>query len=658
MPKNKRQNRKSNQRVGLFRRLTRLFSGPIISYRSQSGRPLKKQYFDKYKNVYSSVSGQKFKKQTYNPFSSYSAEAMANQVRLERYMEYREMEVEPIMASSLDIYADEMTNFSDLRPVLNVKSVNEEIKIVLHNLFFNILGVESNLREWCRNSCKYGDYFLFLDVDEDMGIKGVHYLPETEIERIEGLDETNPNYIQFQWNARGMTFESWQIAHFRISGNDQYKPYGTSILDPARRSWRQYDLMKNHMIAYRVVRSAEKRVFYIDVGQVRPQDVEPFLERIKTGMKRNQIVDQDTGRVDLRYNPLGVEEDIFVAVRGQNNATKIDVLPSGDLTTAVDDIELIKDDLFTAIKIPPSYISRNKDATEDKTTLAQKDVRFARTIKTKQADMIETLVKMARVHLYVLGFRGDDLTNFKLSLNNPSTISELQELELWKAKSDTATGLAENFFSRRWISEHIFDMSEEEFLRCRRELFSDRKYDAMLEAAAAGAAAEGEAGMGGDLGGEMGMEELGGEELGGEMGMEEPAAEGGEEEETLLAAPPGYRVSATTNPGERTRKDQPTTNSLKRSSRHEYHPVASKKNAAGKRGQSYKSLATPEVGTMRSTLPGYADLKRLGMGTFTEMGSNYSREEFRMFDIGKSTKVLLEDLDLNTETELSSNEEN
>ena len=639
-----------SRRVRLFKGLTRLFSGPIMSYRSQSGRPLRKQYFDRYSNVYRSVSGQMAKRATYNPFGNFSAEAMTNQRRLERYIEYREMEVEPILASALDIYADEMTNFSDIRPVLNIKSTNEEIKSVLTNLFSNVLSVENNLREWCRNACKYGDYFLYLDVDENLGIKGVFYLPETEIERMEGQDMTNPNYVQYQWNARGLTFEAWQVAHFRISGNDQYKPYGTSVLDPARRSWRQYDLMKNHMIAYRVVRSAEKRVFYIDVGQVRPQDVEPFLERVKTSMKRNQIVDQDNGRVDLRYNPLGVEEDIFVAVRGNTNSTRIETLPAGNLTTAVEDIELIKDDLFTAIKIPPSYISRNKDASEDKTTLAQKDVRFARTIKTKQADIVETLTKIARVHLYVLGFRHDDLTSFSLSLNNPSTISELQELELLKAKSDTANGLFENFFSRRWIAEHVFDMSEEEFLRCRREIFSDRKYDAALEATAAAA----EGGLGGDLdlGGEGGGDELDLDDLGGEeLAADEPAAE---EDDVLLATPPGYRPS----PGTRMRKQKPTTKSTQPQAKGKiYNPVATSKNGAEARKRSYIRSATPEFGTTRATLPGLEGIASLSRGVFTELGSNYNRDEFRMHDIGKSTKKLLESLNIETQSESVKDEE-
>mgnify|MGYP003641328599 CR=1 FL=1 len=637
-----------SRRISLFKGLTRLFSGPIMSYRSQSGRPLRQQYFDRYSNVYRSVSGQNFKRATYNPFGGFSAEAMTNQRRLERYIEYREMEVEPILASALDIYADEMTNFSDLRPVLNIKSTNEEIKSVLTNLFKNILSVENNLREWCRNTCKYGDYFLYLDVDETLGITGVFYLPETEIERMEGEDMTNPNYVQYQWNARGLTFESWQVAHFRLSGNDQHKPYGTSVLDPARRSWRQYDLMKNHMIAYRVVRSAEKRVFYIDVGQVRPQDVEPFLERVKDSMKRNTIVDQDNGRVDLRYNPLGVEEDIFVAVRGNTNATRIETLPAGNLTTAVDDVELIKDDLFTAIKIPPSYISRNKDASEDKTTLAQKDVRFARTIKTKQADVVEALTKIARVHLYVLGFRHDDLTSFRLSLNNPSTISELQELELLKAKSETASGLAENFFSRRWIAEHVFDLSEEEFLRCRREIFSDKKYDADLETTIALAG-----GGGGELGGDLDL----GDELGDELGLDDLGGEEGaaeEDDDMLLATPPGYRPS----PGTRMRKQEPTAKSTQSQAKGKiYNPVAASRNGAEARKRSYAGLAKKEMGTTRATLPGLEGITSLSRGVFAELGSNYNRDEFHMHDIGKSTKKLLESLNLEPQSESIEDEE-
>ena len=292
-----------NPESQLFKRLTRLFSGPIINHRTETGRRIRRQHLDKYSQQFKSASGQQFKKSTYNPMDTMAANAISNQRRSERYIDFDQMEYTPEIASTLDIYADEMTTSSELQPMLRIKCPNEEIKAVLSTLYKNILNTEANLFGWCRTMCKYGDFVLYLDIDEDMGIKTVIPIPPHEVERIEGQDKTNPNYVQYQWNSAGMTFENWQVAHFRILGNDKYVPYGSSVLEPARRIWRQLILMEDAMMAYRVVRSSERRVFYIDVGAISPQDVEQYMQKVVTQMKRNQVVDPESGRVDLRYNP-------------------------------------------------------------------------------------------------------------------------------------------------------------------------------------------------------------------------------------------------------------------------------------------------------------------------------------------------------------------
>ena len=207
-------------------------------------------------------------KAVYSPLDNIATNAIANQRRTERYVDFDQMEYTPEIASTLDIYADEMTTYSDLRPMLNIKCANEEIKAVLEALYAQVLNIQYNLFGWARTMCKYGDFFLYLDIDENFGVKSVIALPPAEIERLEGQDSTNPNYLQFQWNSAGMTFENWQVCHFRILGNDKYAPYGTSILEPARRIWRQLVLMEDAMMAYRIVRSSERRVFKIDVGGV------------------------------------------------------------------------------------------------------------------------------------------------------------------------------------------------------------------------------------------------------------------------------------------------------------------------------------------------------------------------------------------------------
>jgi hypothetical protein len=640
-----------NPQSDLFKALTRLFSGPIINYRSQSGRRIRRQHLDKFSSRFKTASGQQFKKTLYNPLDVISSNAIANQRRSERYVDFDQMEYTPEIASTMDIYADEMTTYSELRPMLNIKCPNEELRAVLDVLYSSILNLEYNLFGWCRTMSKYGDFFLYLDIDDKYGVKSVIALPPQEVERLEGMDSTNPNYIQYQWNTAGMTFENWQISHFRILGNDKYAPYGTSILEPARRIWRQLTLMEDAMMAYRVIRSSERRLFKIDVGAIPPQEVEQYMEKIVTQLKRHSVVDPKTGRIDLRYNPMSIEEDYFIPVRA-GSATDITNLAGGANTTQIDDIKYLRDKLFSALKIPQSYLTMGEGAEEDKTTLAQKDIRFARTIQRLQRVIVAELTKIGIIHLYTLGFRGDDLLSFSLSLNNPSRIAELQELEHWKTKFDTAGGATEGYFSRRWVAEHMFGMSHEEFIRNQREMYYDRIHDANLQQVAEAAAAEGAAAAApaGEMGGDMG-----GTELGGEMGGPEemPAAEagapeagapevGGEEESALLAVPPGSRDAPRLTPGAKGKV---------------YHPVNVDKRPAGARSRSYASKYSREKGsnTIRNILPGYGDLKSLvkmdgiGTGIYEEDQSIYSlreqTEEEQLFTVTASVRTLLKELE-------------
>jgi hypothetical protein len=258
--------------------------------------------------------------------------------------------------------------------------------------------------------CKYGDFFLYLDIDERLGVQSVVGLPTHEIERLEGEDKSNPKYVQFQWNSGGLTFE--------------YAPYGTSVLEPARRIFRQLILLEDAMMSYRIVRAPERRVFYIDVGNVAPNDVEQYMQKVMTQMKRNQVVDSNTGRVDLRYNPMSTEEDYFIPVRG-GVSSRIENLPGGTYTGDIDDVKYLRDKLFSALKVPASYLTNLEGADEDKTTLAQKDIRFARTIQRLQRSIITELEKVGIIHLYTLGYKGADLISFKTTHPNSQSFRNL-----------------------------------------------------------------------------------------------------------------------------------------------------------------------------------------------------------------------------------------
>ena len=652
-----------NNNSELFKSLTKLFSGPLVNYRSQTGRRLRRYQLDKYASSFRSASGQQFKKSQFNPFKHMQNGIMMSHNRADRYVDHDQMEYMPEIASALDIYADEMTTCSALQPMLKIDCANEEIKAVLNTLYTSVLNLEFNLFGWCRTMCKYGDFFLYLDIDEKSGVKHVIGLPTHEVERLEGEDETNPNYVQYQWNSAGMTFENWQISHFRILGNDRHAPYGTSILEPARRIWRQLTLLEDAMMAYRIVRSPERRVFYIDVGSIPPSDVESYMQKVMTQMKRNTIVDESTGRVDLRYNPLSIEEDYFIPVRG-DTSSRVESLPGGNFVGDIDDVKYLRDKLFSAIKIPASYLSRGEGSDEDKTTLSQKDIRFARTIQRLQRSVISELEKIGIIHLHTLGFRGDDLLNFKISLNNPSKLAELQELEHWRGKFDVASTATEGYFSRRWVAQHLFNMSDEEFLRNQREIYYDRKFDAALAAtveATAEATSNKIAASSAPLMPPPGGEEaapmegepeagMGGEEFAAEPGLEGAPPEEEVEDDSALLAAPSPEAPAEEAPARRdVYPDGSYTTPGSKGKR--YTPVKSDSRAMGAFRRHLNGLYAREMAgsSMRNVFKGYNEMA----GLYESEEPNYSDSlaEEKLLTSSFEVSSLIENLDRITKNE-------
>ena len=329
-----------------FNRLTRLFrSGPLVKRKVKATRApnmgtLLQQFQKSQSHVYA------------NAISAYGMYD-----RMSRYADFQEMEATPEIASALDIYADESVSQDEVGRCLHIYSENDKIRQALEDLFYDNLNIDFNLNPWARNLCKYGDFFLFLDISPDYGVMNGIPIPVNEIEREEGFDPDDPMAVRFRWVTQGnKILENWQVAHFRLLGNDAFLPYGSSVIEPARRIWRQLILIEDAMLVYRVIRSPERRVFKIDVGNVPPEEVETYMQQAKSALRSSQVVDKKTGRVDLRYNPLSVDEDYFLPVRGQTDGTAIDTLAGGQNTTAIEDVEYIQKKLFAALKVPKAYL--------------------------------------------------------------------------------------------------------------------------------------------------------------------------------------------------------------------------------------------------------------------------------------------------------------
>jgi hypothetical protein len=395
--------------------------------------------------------------------------------RLSSFYDYESMEFTPEIGAALDIYAEESTTINQDGFMLQIYSESRRIKSILADLFNNSLDINTNLPMWTRNTCKYGDNFVFLKLDPEKGIIGCMQLPIVEIERLEaGMGgksaepETNPTkkHTKFKWKQKDLEFNTWEIAHFRLLGDDRRLPYGTSMLEKARRIWKQLLLSEDAMLIYRTSRAPERRIFKVFVGNMDDADVEPYIQRFANKFKRDQVVDHKTGNVDMRFNQMAVDQDYFVPVRDPAQASPIETLAGAQNLSEIADIEYIQKKLLTALRVPKAFLGFEETVGDGK-NLSLQDIRFARTINRIQKNMIQELNKIAIIHLFVLGFE-EEVGNFTLSLTNPSTQADLLRIDVWKEKvllykdmvADPGSGIAA--VSQSWAKKHILGFSDEE----------------------------------------------------------------------------------------------------------------------------------------------------------------------------------------------------
>jgi hypothetical protein len=396
--------------------------------------------------------------------------------RLASFYDYESMEYTPEISAALDIYGEESTTVDENGYMLQIYSESKRIKSILADLFNNVLDINTNLPMWVRNTCKYGDNFVYLKLDSDKGIVGCMQLPNIEIERLErgmpaqaakqNIEEPIENKgLRFKWKAKDMEFNSWEMAHFRLLGDDRKLPYGTSMLEKARRIWKQLLLSEDAMLIYRTSRAPERRVFKVFVGNMDDKDVEAYVQRVANKFKRDQVVDKNTGNVDLRFNQMAVDQDYFIPVRDSAAPNPIDTLPGAQNLSEIADIEYIQKKLLTALRVPKAFLGFEEIVGEGK-NLSLMDIRFARTINRIQKCMIAEMNKIAIIHLFLLGFE-DELSNFTLGLTNPSSQADLLKVDLWKEKillyKDAVTaieGIAP--VSVSWAKKHVLGFSDEE----------------------------------------------------------------------------------------------------------------------------------------------------------------------------------------------------
>lgn len=467
--------------TSIYSRLKRLFSTNVI-VRHVGGKRLKIADMDSIQGFMSNAVRDRYAK--IHASSGYATSGtqygvnMAYQTqRIMLFRDYDVMDNDPILASALDIYADECTVFNEYGEILTITSDNQQIKDVLHNLFYDILNIEFNLWPWMRNLVKYGDFFLFLEISPQYGIINVMPLSVYDTLRVEGEKPENPYYVYFETlgaNGYKQTFENYEMAHFRLMSDSNFLPYGKSMLENARRTFRQLILMEDAMLIHRIMRAPEKRIFKIDVGNIPPAEIDIYLQRLADKTKKIPYQDPLTGDYNLRYNMQNLLQDFYIPIRAGDGGTSIENL-GGLEYNAIDDIEYLRNKMMAGLKIPKAFLGYDENVA-GKSTLAALDVRFARTIERIQRLVNQELKKIAMVHLFAQGYQDEDLVNFDLKLTTPSTVYQQEKVNLWMQKIELATAAMETkLFSSNWIYENVFEMREEEYEEERALVVEDEK---------------------------------------------------------------------------------------------------------------------------------------------------------------------------------------
>lgn len=294
---------------------TLLTNNPYTGTDDNSVQNIQQQYLD--------IQSLKLAQDLYSKSVYYDAD------RLSAYNDFRAMDLSPEISVALDIMADECVTRNDRGQILTIYSENIRIKKILQDLFHKTLNIDYNLWFWTRELLKYGDNFIKLELDQKLGIYDCIQLPTGELHKEVGFDG-NPQSVRYKWDINNMFFEDFQVAHLSLISDGTKLPYGRSVLDPARKLWKQLQLAEDAMLVYRLVRAPERRIFYIEVGNMEPGDVKQYIESIKRELKKQPVVDQRNGNVNLKFNMLTFEEDYFMPIRG-DKSSRIETLPGACL---------------------------------------------------------------------------------------------------------------------------------------------------------------------------------------------------------------------------------------------------------------------------------------------------------------------------------------
>lgn len=407
----------------------------------------------------------------------------ATENRYNYYQTFEQMADCPFLHRGLQVISDDACQKNVDGDTVKIYSDDEEIKEILEELFHEKLNLNKELWSIIYETIKLGDNFYEVipdDYEHPTEIARIRYLDPRKVNRIEKNGKlafyTYKTELEDEDYATGTTsqkdrkqevvykLQPWQIIHFKIADKDFY-PYGGSLLKPGVRTYRQYSMLEDAILVYRLARVPERRVFKIDIGNLSTSEGMRAVQRIKDNNRSRSIIDEK-GNIQRNAFAQSLLDDIYIPVREGQAGTEVTTLQPGVGLNNIDDIRLFRDALLWTLNIPPEYLGYTSDGNAGmagKGSLAMQDIKFARFVERVQYYIEEGLVKLASIELFFKKKKRADLKNFKLELTPPSNVKEVMDIEYLNQKMTLISAmLGTQLFPKDFILKYVMKMSKKE----------------------------------------------------------------------------------------------------------------------------------------------------------------------------------------------------
>ena len=450
-----------------FDRLKRYFQGKTVVLPDKSGG-VKLRSVDPRITAYSPY-WKPSNRSMYGTYLNYRAQPYH---RIYMFREYQMMEKDPIIARALDILSEETCLENEYGEILSIECDNDDIKISLEHLFYEILNINFTLRSWVRGMLKFGDFFLYLNLKEKLGVVDAIPLSTADVEREEDDDTGEVSFSANEIFSSEIPEE--RIAHFRLTKDNEFLPYGVSHLESIRKYWKMQTLLEDFMMVYYLLRSVNQRVFRVDVGGLSRPEAEKYVQQVREMFKKTPLVDEQTGEYNLKYDPLTMIDDIVLPVRQGYDNTSFDEIPASTETDLVSGIDYLRQKIMAGLGVP-NFLLNYEETINSKSTASSEDIRFAKTVEGFQKIIVDELEKIAVTHLILQGYSKREIFSFDITLTPPSDLREMEKLEKIRTRLELARDAKDSeLLDSDWIYKNIMNFGDDEIEEIRRGILNDK----------------------------------------------------------------------------------------------------------------------------------------------------------------------------------------